>query len=271
MLSAIGRCSIPVVLLLVLSGGPTEAQTVEEREVSRRPRAELLETGYLNVNVAHWSDERSLSQRLSSDLYNETAVFDVRHASPTGVGLDGAIGLRVWNNLAVGLGVAHVRVRSRVDVTGTVPHPLFYGRPREAQHQPGGFGRAELGIHLHAAWTIRLADRLDLTLSAGPSLFRVKQDRVSGIDAIEAGSTYDEVQVDVSRASVRKQVSGANIGMDLTYHLARNLEPGTLFWTAGVGIYARWTMGTSALTEFGPDQAIEVGGLQAGVGLRFRF
>ena len=231
----------------------------------------MLETGYLNLNAAYLTGDHSLSQRLSMPLYDETAVGDVRHASSPRVGLDAAVGLRVWSNLAVGVGGTHFRTRSGVNVTGTVPHPLFYHRPREVREQPSGFGGAEIGLHLHAAWTFRIAERLDIALSAGPSLFRVELDRVSALDAREVGAPYDQVHADVSRASVRKQMPGANLGIDLTYHLVRSLEPGALFWTAGVGIFARWTRGTSALEEFGPDETFEAGGLQAGAGLRFRF
>lgn len=256
-----------VLVVLMLFGGPAGAQSPEEAQ----PRTRLMQVGYLNLNAGYQAAEHSLSQRLSLPLYDETAALDVRHVSSADMALDAAVGLRMWRSLAVGLGVTHYRTRNDVEVTGTLPHPLFYDRPREATHHPDGFDRTEIGVHLQAAWTISMADRIDVALSAGPSLFLAELDRVSAIDAREVGRPYDDVQADYGRASVRKQVPGVNVGVDLTYHLIRRLEPGTLFWTAGVGVFVRWTMGTASLDEFGPDQTIETGGLQGGAGLRFRF
>jgi len=256
-------------VVLMLLGGTAGAQSPEEARAPelRRP----MERVYLNLDAAYHSEEHLLVQRLSTPLYDETRTFEARHASPVGVGFGAALGVRVWNNLAVGLGGSYFRIRNAVDVAGHVPHPLFYRRPRETEHQPGGFDRTEVGVHLQVVWTIRLADRLDVALSAGPSVFRVELDRVSTIRTDEVGPPYDAVRVDIGRALARKDLAGANAGIDLTYHLFRSMEPGASFWAAGVGIFVRWTTGTSALPEFGPDETIEVGGLQVGAGLRFRF
>ena len=233
-----------------------------------------MEVGYLNLNALFPTGDRSLTERLSIPLYDETAVFEARHASPAGMGVDAAVGLRVWSSLAVGLGVTHSRSKGGIDGAGVVPHPLFHGRPREQEFRLDGFNRTDLGIHLQAAWTILLADRLDVVLSAGPSLFIVELDRMDpNPNTFEVTETapYNEVQVDFGRRSVQKRVPGASVGVDLTYHFIRRRDPGALFWTAGIGIFAGWMTGTSALPEFGADENLDVGGLRAGAGLRFRF
>lgn len=267
-----GSSSILVVLMLL--GGPAEAQTAEEeRQASARSGSRLMRIGYLNLNAVYPSpEEYAVRQRLSMPLYDETAAFDVRHVSSRRVPLDASAGLRVWSNLAVGVGVTYLRARQGVDVRGTVPHPLFYDRPRDVRQLPDGFRRTEIAAHLQGSWTIPLADRLDLALSAGPSLLFVKHDRVSAITVREE-APYDQARLDVTRAGGRQRVPGANVGVDLTYHFIARRDPGTSFWTAGIGIFARWTTGTATLPEpdFEPDQTIEAGGLQAGAGLRFRF
>ena len=268
-----GRWWLLFAVMLVLVGGPVGAQTLRDVQGTERSGVKL-EKGYLSINGGYQSSERSLSQRVPIDLYDESGVFDVRHTSSADMALDAAAGVRVWSNLAVGVGVTHFRTRNGVGVSGTLPHPLFYSRPRATEFHVGGFDRTELGIHLHAAWVIPLADRLDVVFSGGPSLFGAEIDGVdSDRDAIGVAETapYNDVQVDFSAESVQKRLVGANVGVDLTYHLFRSLDPGALFWTAGVGIFVRWTTGTAALPEFGPDETLEVGGLQAGAGLRFRF
>lgn len=266
-----GSSSILVVLMLL--GGPAEAQTAGEMQTSARSGSRLMRIGYLNLNAMYPSREHAVSQSRSMALYDETADFDVRHAVSRGVPLDASVGLRVWSNLSVGVGATYLRTGQGVDVRGTVPHPLFYDRPRDAREQPSGFRRTDIAAHLQAGWTFPLAGRLDLALSAGPSLLFVKHDSVSAIAVREVGAPYDQARTEVTRAAVRERVPGANVGVDLTYHFIARRNPGSVFWTAGIGIFARWTTGTAALPEpeFEPAQTIEAGGLQAGAGLRFRF
>ena len=263
---------LSILLCPVLVAGSAAAQTAEEIQASR-PRGRLIEIGYLNLNAMYPTEGHALSQRVRPQVYGETAEFDFRHVTPARVGVDAAVGFRVWSSLAVGLGVTHSSAPTDVDVTGSVPHPLFYERPRELMDRLGRFyRRTELGVHLHAAWTIPLADRLDVVLSAGPSLFFVELDRVDLPDqsGVKEMTPYTAVTVDFGRGSVQKRVPGASAGVDVTWHFIRRREPDP-FWTAGIGVFARWTMGTSALSEFGADETLDVGGLRAGAGLRFRF
>ena len=256
-------------------GGSAGAQTPEGS-------GRLMQGGYVNLNWAYLLPDRSWSQSLERKLYDEDATFAVRHAASRSGGPDVAAGLRVFGGLAVGVGAARFRTNKTVALTGSVPHPLFYSRAgadrtRKVSQQLTGYGRTELGVHLLVSWTIPVTGRIDLALSGGPSLFVVDHDYVddAGIRISETEFPYENVQVNAGAASagrgVRKRVRGANVGVDVTYHLYRSLEPGAPFWTVGVGAFARWTTGTSALPELGPAETIDVGGFQTGAGLRFRF
>lgn len=246
---------------------PAAAQTGAEAE----GRSRLMEIGYININGGYQIGDSAVLQRFSQQLFGETAAFDVRHATSDGVALDGGLGLRVWNNLAVGAAVTRYSTRSTVVVTGEVPHPLFTARHRDWRHELGGYHRTEIAVHVHAVWTFRLAERIDVAVSAGPSHFNVKQDRVAGIRPGRGAPPDYAVEADFDSAPARAQAVGANVGVDVTYHLIRRTRPGQLFWTAGIGVFARWTTAMSDLTAFGPDQTVEVGGVQSGIGLRFRF
>ena len=264
-----GRRGALILVLLLSVGGIAEAQ--EARALEPRETFTPIRKGYINLNMARQIGHRALRNSLTRTLYEEPETVHVNRASTPGDLLDAAMGFRVWKNLAIGLGVTYSRTESNVDVTGTVPHPLFYGQYREWQSQASILDDIQIGFHPHMAWTIRLGGRFDVALSAGPSLFRVERDGVFAITTGEVGLPYSEVQVDVDHATLKKNIPGANVGLDLTYHLIRRLEPGALFWTAGIGVFVRWTTATSTFTEFEPDQDIEVGGLQAGAGFRFRF
>lgn len=256
----------------LLLGGSAGAQT------PGGSGSRLMQGGYVNLNWAYRMSEGSWSQSLMRDQYDEEATFTARHAAARHAGPDVALGLRVFGGLAVGVGAARFRTAKTVALTGSVPHPLFYGDDRARrvpQQQLAGYERTELGLHLLVSWTIPVAERVDLALSGGPSWFVVDHDYVD-IDGIKLDETelpYDSVDVSVGNpASVRKRwVRGANVGVDVTYHLYRSLDPGARFWTVGLGGFARWTAGTTDLPELGPAEKIDVGGFRTGAGLRFRF
>lgn len=242
--------------LLVLFTPAAGAQTS-----GRRAAARPVENAYLNLNVGWQGGDRTFSQALSRTLYDETATFDIRHTSSTGLPLDAFVGVRAWKNLSLALGVTRFRIPADANLTGSVPHPLFFGRFRTIEQELAGFEHQQVGVHLQLVWIGRLTDRVDVAFSAGPSLFLVAQDRVADLATQEA-APYDEVQVMATRESVRTEAVGGNAGIDLTYRVAGHL---------GVGVFVRWTGGTASFPEFGPDQTVTAGGIQSGLGLRFRF
>ena len=245
------------VALLPLAADIAGAQTPDPQPTSRP-----VQNAYLNLNVAMQDGNRALIGSMTMPLYDETAAFDVLHASSGGLTFDGSIGVRLWQNFALGLGVTRFRAPSSVDVRGSVPHPLFFGRPRLVELQPAGFDHGQVGVHLQLVWLLQLSDRIDVALSAGPSLFLVTQDRVSEVALGEAGAPYTDVLATPVKETARTEAFGGNVGLDLTYRLARHL---------GAGFFVRWTEARAKLPEFGPDTTVEAGGLQSGLGLRLRF
>lgn len=261
-----------VLVVAMLLGGSAGAQTPEQ--APGRSGSRLMQGGYLNLDWAYLLQDRSWNQSLPRELYDEPATFAARHAASRGGGPDVAAGLRLFGGFAVGVGAARFRTEKTVDLTGSVPHPLFYGddHARTVNQRLTGYNRTELGLHGIFSWTIPVTGRVDLALSGGPSWFVVDHDHVvdgAGIMVRET-APYDRVAVgDVRSASVRKIVRGANVGADVTYHLYRSLAPGAVFWTVGVGGFVRWTTGTAEVDQF--TEPIDVGGFQTGAGLRFRF
>jgi hypothetical protein len=269
------RASILVLLMFI--SGAAWAQVSEQVQAPETQRSSrLMRAGYLNINVMLQSGSRPFSERVNpTEIFKEPVDFRTTQAIPSGALPDFALGVRLWRNLAVGVGATYFRVGEDVELTGEVPHPLFYGRPRDlGGRQLNGYRHTQTGIHAHAVVTVPLASRLDVALSAGPSLFLVTQDRVSKVDVKLPGPTHDEFEVAPMVQSVGERAFGANAGIDFTYHLVRRLEPGAVFWTAGLGFFVRWTgatVGFASEVESGEPVSLDVGGLQYGAGLRFRF
>ena len=265
-----------IAVLLMCINGAAWAQVAEQAQASEpeQPRR-LMEIGYFNLGVAFQSGGGSFSERVRpTEKYGEAANFRTHHTRALRGMPDVALGLRLWRNLALGVGATYLRVRDDVELTGIVPHPLFYGRPRDLSVQVGDYFHTQVGIHAHAVWTVPFGRRFDVALLAGPSLFLVKQDRVSEVVVTLPGPTHNEFGAETTVTSVGERAFGANAGIDVTYHFFRQLDPGARFWTAGVGFSVRWTGATVGIAG-GVDSLesalLEVGGLQYSAGLRFRF
>ena len=93
----------------------------------------LSDRAYINVNGAfQGTSDTVFTETLSETLYGEEAKYDLRNGlSVGGSTFDVGFGARVWNNVAAGLSISSVTASSSLSATGTVPHPLFFGRSRD--------------------------------------------------------------------------------------------------------------------------------------------
>ena len=84
---------------------------------------------YSNINGGY-QQGTSFTELLSETLYDETATYTSTHSIPDGTFFDGAAGVRFWKNLAFGVAVSSSSTSGSAQGVGSVPHPLFYSRPR---------------------------------------------------------------------------------------------------------------------------------------------
>ena len=254
-------------LCLLLCPGAT-AQTLGGEAVS-----EPIANWYVDLDAAYQVSGRSWTARLSRPLYDETAAFEVSYLPSAGTAFAAGAGRRLWSNLAVGIEASYLRTAADTRASGFVPHPLFVDQPREPKQELEAVTLTEVGVHLRASWTFWISDRVDVRLAAGPSLLEVTRDRVTGIGTRELGPPRYDVALapdGSQRTATRQRIPGVNAGIDLTYHLFRSVEPGALFWTAGLGGFARWTRAVDR-SEFQGDEVTTVGGWRGGLGFRLRF
>ena len=242
-----------VVALALLAAGPVEAQlqTWEDK-------------GYVSINYGYQTGDRAFQESLTVTVYEEDATYAVDHASGGGGQFDLGGGLRVWRNLAAGLAVTSFSTTAGALVTGVVPHPLFFRRPRTSSSALVDLEHKELGIHLQAAWVMPINEQISLTVAGGPSIFKVTQSLITSVAlADEIGAPFDMVVLgSVATASASESGVGVNVGIDITYLATDRL---------GGGLFVRWAGGTVDLPAAGGTQSIDVGGVQLGIGLRARF
>ncbi len=227
-------------------------------------RADAQWNGFFNVNGGVQTADRIVTHTLEENVYDETAKYDATMTSPGGNTLDAWAGVRVRGNVGIGLGATILNARGAIGVEGLVPSPLFTSSDRTAAPiERPGLNHQQVGLHLPLLYMAPVSERVLLVVSAGPSWFRLRHDALATVDRSTERAPYEMVELTDFTTTVEEGTGiGYHAGLDVTYLVVR--------WV-GVGLYVRYSGGTVEIATPGGEQSIDVGGAQAGAGLRFRF
>jgi hypothetical protein len=224
---------------------------------------------FASVSGAFQAGSSDFDWASSFALYEEQAQVQGRQETGSGALLDVGAGYRLGEHFGMeqlGVGAAYTRGTRSGDgaLTGSLPHPLVFSRPRSFTAQGGDLSRTEQAVHLQAIWWVPFTDQVDFAVSAGPSFFSVRQDLLRSASFSEVPPLFDSVaidEVDVGRS--KAPAVGFNVGVDMTYRFTRSL---------GAGVLVRYTRAT---VDFDVTQentvSVTAGGFQIGAGVRYRF
>jgi hypothetical protein len=214
------------------------------------------DTGFVNVTGGFQGGSHTLTTATLFQLYDEDGNLNSTQKVKGGGFFDISGGYKVWKNLAVGLGYSHNGSKADAVITAAVPDPAVFGQLRNVTASASGLKHSENVVHLIGTWMVPVTDKIDVGVSAGPSIFSVKQQLPSAVTVTEPGPTVSSVAVN----DAKKTTVGINLGVDVTYLLTKRY---------GVGGLARYTWGSADLK--GAADKLTVGGFQIGGGLRVRF
>ena len=93
-------------------------------------------------------------------------------------------------------------------------------------------------------------------VTAGPTIFMVKQDIATAVNVTEPGPVISSSTV----VREDKTSVGFNLGADLNYFFMKRI---------GAGVLARYTFGSVDLDA--ADDSLGLGGFEIGIGLRLRY
>lgn len=212
--------------------------------------------GFVNVTVGAQTGTHTLNTATTFDLYDETAAVASGQQVKGGGLFDLSAGYKVWRNLAAAIGYSRSGSKGDTTITGVIPDPVFFDRPRAITASAADLKHTESAIHLMGVWMVPVTDKIDVGVSAGPSIFMVKQELPGALAIAEPGPTVTSVPL----TKAKKTTAGINLGVDVTYLLTKRY---------GVGGLARYTRGSARLD--GASNKLTVGGFQIGAGLRVRF
>jgi hypothetical protein len=214
--------------------------------------------GYVAVS-GFFQPSASFSNTVRPVDFAESSVVDTSYKTGSVPGFEAGGGVRVWRHLAVGLDVSRFSKGTGGAVSGQVPHPFFFGKPRSVTGDASGLSRDETGVHLHALWMIPMRQRWQLVVAGGPSWFSVDQDLVTDVTVTQT-YPYDTATF-ASATSVHRSRSklGFNAGADVTYFLRRHV---------GLGFGVAFSHASIPLDD---TLTVDAGGPHVAGGVRFRF
>jgi len=212
--------------------------------------------GFLNVTGGIQTGSHTLATDSTFTLYREPATVVTTQDVNGGGFFDLSAGYKVWRNVA--LGVAYSWTSSKADgvVSASIPDPRFFDQPRAVTASAPDLNHTEGAIHIMGVYMVPVTDKIDVALSAGPTIFQVKQDLPGALTVTEPGPSVTGAAV----TEVNKTTVGLNLGVDVTYLITKKI---------GVGGLARYTRGSADLD--GATEKLTVGGFQVGGGVRVRF
>jgi hypothetical protein len=209
---------------------------------------------FVTVTAGAQPQRRDFETAASFTVYGETATVRTRQHVDNGPVFDVHAGYRVWRKVAVGGGYSSFQKSGGGVVGATVPDPLVFNRPKTVNGEVSGLSHHERVVYLLAMWVVPVTRALEVGLTAGPSFMQVSQQVVSTA-TVAAGTQAVTPVVDTQR----KMATGVNAGIEVSYMLSRRFSP---------VVFARFNGGTVNLPSV---TDLKVGGVQTGLGGRFRF
>ena len=241
----------------VLAGAAILASTGAAQAQGPAP----LDRGYLHANIGLQATSHDLTQSGAVPVYDEPAPFTAAGEVDGGALFEIGGGYRVWGDVFAGVSYTRMSKDADAVLTASAPHPVFFDQFRSVNGTVPGLDHAEQALHLQAVWRKPVTTDIDVAVSAGPTIFFVKQDLVSGLSVAETGSG-GAVLTDITVGEASEKGVGFHIGVDGTYLITRQ-------W--GAGAFVRYAGGSVDLESDAGTTSLDVGGFQIGAGIRYRF
>jgi hypothetical protein len=248
------RPHIRLIYIILLVCGLVVIPTVAFAQSTPGPWTFLL-NGHVRATAPSFDD------RIDPLIMFERSVIDVTYRPTTDLGGAAGLARRLTTHFGVTTLVSISGAGAKATAIGSLPHPLYFDRPRsvEGVHEVSG---SHVALDLLATGFWQKGTHWTILAGAGPSVVRVNQAVVAGVNVIDV-YPHDEVTVRGLRSSTQSGTGvGATALIDVTRAVSRR---------AGIAAFAQYTLG-SVTTGAGDDTVtISLSGLRTGLGLRIRW
>ena len=244
------RLQVAAIMALVTLTAPSSVFCQENRAWGGR--------AFVMVNVGAQTKSPDFGYEFVTTLWEQTATARLDTPGKTGVTFDVGAGLRLVQNLGVGVTYSRYSNQRTATLTATIPNPLtqypswifppgyVLGGPETLeQHMP--LQRAEDVVHIQAIYRVPIGNRIQLGAFGGPSYFRCTDDHVTRFWLLEdpAGPLdWSVAFFDISQMIDRGSAWGYHGGGSFTYLAAKHV---------GVGMTVRYSEATHTTTNHFSD------------------
>jgi hypothetical protein len=244
--------------LYVLLGCLTAVPGVAHAQTAWRDHARVSINAGIQLPAS-----RMFTATTTTTVYLEPATVNTAYQVPRGAFFDGGGLIRVRRAFGVGVAVSAFSGSQTADVAGSIPHPFFFNTPRALSGTTSPLERSETAVHIQAAYVIA-SKRVNVAIAGGPTFFNVSQDLVADA-AYTDPYPHDAVTfTSATTSKVSESKLGFNAGVDIGVKLSKS------FGVGGLVRFSRASV-TFPLANTASGVSVDVGGLQAGGGVRFFF
>ena len=211
---------------------------------------------FVNANVGGQLASRTFDSSATKTVYEEPARLTASYPIGAGVLFDFGGGYRVFGDVYVGLTIASFSKTGDATTNSAVPDPIVFDKIKTGiLGTATGLKHSELSIMPQIIWAYPLNGKLDLAAGIGPAFVRLSQDVVGSF-------TVPNRTQNVTPVIETQKGSGTGIAatVDVTYGITDRI---------GVGGFARFAPAKVKLDA--TTDKVNVGGMQAGAGIRLRF
>ncbi|MGC4085747.1 MAG: outer membrane beta-barrel protein [Vicinamibacterales bacterium] len=210
---------------------------------------------FASVDIGAQLAARTLDMAASQTVYDETATVNASLPIGKGVVPGFGVGYRVFGDVFVGVSVTMFSNTGTATTTASIPDPLFFGRPKTVTGTVSDLKHRELAVLPQLMYTRAVTDKIDFVGAVGPAIISLKQDTISSF-SVPTGTQ----NVTFGTIEESKTGTGINGMIGLNYNLTEKVA---------IGAFARFAGAKVQLASALDKQ--NVGGMQAGVGLRYNF
>jgi hypothetical protein len=261
--------ALALILLCVVStraAGQTPDPATVTQPAPSRAAAEPARSGrtFIAINGGYQADDHTFSETRQQPLYGEELSWTSDYGVERGAQYEGTVGGYAANGFGGAVTYSFYQDNnSTAAVAASVPHPFFFNQLRDIDGQSASLRHREQVIHLTALYGIPIGSNLDVVVGGGPSFFIVNR---TFVDSVTYNETYPfdtATFASTTTREVEENQAGFHVGADVSWYFTDNV---------GVGGVVRFSRATLKFPGAGTDETIstDLGGVQAGVGLRVR-
>jgi hypothetical protein len=264
------RNALPTLVLLLASAGVAGAQTTKPTHsapavkakpaVNTRTWPELV---FIDVGGGYHFNTFDLSETHTEPYFAETKSWTANYSLGNAPTFAIGGGVRAWHNLVAAVTFTSFKDDEPSDITGSVPNPFFFNKPRSFAGTSDPLTHQEQTVHVSALWRVRVSPTLEVGVGGGPSFISLQRDFVKDVEYTEQ---YPFDTATFSRAvteQVKQSFVGFHVGGDLAWYFTHNI---------GVSGTVRYSHANADITTPANNAiSLKVGGVETTVGLRLSF